>query len=140
MKWNIVFTKFWSICRYAYFTNSFKNCTKYFRGVQERSNDWKYVVPCKSINKDTQMLLILLCKNAFMGYHFCVKRQVESLIQSNLFYKTFHCILSLNLFLYVMSKIKLTKWTTPFSLIIRIYTCSIQLFINMHTQTHTHTL
>ena len=44
-----------------------------FWGVQERSNDWKYVVPCKSINKDTQMLLILSCKNAFMGYYFCVK-------------------------------------------------------------------
>ena len=53
---------FGQYARYAYFTNSFRIAQNNFGGVQERSNDWKYVVPCKSINKDTQMLLILLCK------------------------------------------------------------------------------
>ena len=53
---------FGQYARYAYFSNSFRIAQNNFWGVQERSNDWKYVVPCKSINKDTQMLLILLCK------------------------------------------------------------------------------
>ena len=47
-----VLLNFGQYARYASFDY---NCIKLW-GFQERSNDWKYVVPCKSIYKDTQML------------------------------------------------------------------------------------